>query len=71
MPTIKAEWHDNRGGGDYAYGFVYFNDDRRVAYTSSPDEGPVVHSGVTGGWDPITLNHVKAAEKFLKSEGTQ
>jgi hypothetical protein len=31
------------------YGFVYFNDDRRVAYT---DEG--VEANATGGWGPVT-----------------
>jgi hypothetical protein len=46
------------------YGFVYFNDDRRVAYT---DEG--VEANATGGWGPVTAEHVRLAKEYLEAQG--
>lgn len=66
--AIKAECYDNRGDSAYAYGFVYFNDDRRVAYTSGP-EGGQVHIDANGGWGEVTTVHAKVAEEYLKKEG--
>lgn len=46
------------------YGFVYFNDDRRVAYT---DEG--VRPDTTGGWPHVTAEHARLATEYLKNQG--
>jgi hypothetical protein len=42
------------------YGFVYFTDDRRVAYAT----GNGVTSA-TGNWLPVTPTHVRLAKKYL------
>lgn len=44
-------------------GFVYFNDERRVAYTG---KGAI---GRSYGWFPITPTHVRLANEFLAAQG--
>lgn len=64
MPkTLEAVWHDNRGDETAMYGFVYFNDERRVVYTSFTG---VTNS--TGGWGPVTTKHVRLAEEYLNEK---
>jgi hypothetical protein len=63
--TVKAVGHDNRGDDEIAYGFVYFDDERRVAYAT----GQGVVQDATGGWDEVTDQHVKVAEEYLKGKG--
>lgn len=65
--SLAVTGHDNRGTEDVPYGFVYFNDDRRVAYTS--EHGVVERA--TGGWGVVSAAHVKAAKDYLKSEGVK
>ena len=42
------------------FGFVYFNDERRVAYAT----GHGVTDG-TGGWDEVTPAHIRLAKEYL------
>lgn len=66
MPnTVKLEvdGFDNRSGEGpegIMFGFVYFNDERRVAYAT----GHGVTDG-TGGWDEVTPTHIRLATEFL------
>lgn len=61
MSAVAIE-HDDRGdGGEYHFGFVYFVDGKRVAYTT--EHGVV--ADVTGGWGAITSEHVREAKKYL------
>jgi hypothetical protein len=64
-PALTVQSVENRGGDEVAYGFVYFSDETRVAYTST--EG--VQKDVTGGWDDVTDKHVRLAEQALKEKG--
>lgn len=64
MSVIGVEWHDNRGTDEVAFGFVYFTDGKRVAYTSS---GGV--TGSSGGWGILFPEHVEAATNYLKEKG--
>jgi hypothetical protein len=67
--TLKVISHDDRGEnprkarGEVHYGFVYFNDDRRVIYTNE-NVGPG-----TGGWAPITPTHIRIAKTYLEHVG--
>lgn len=67
MPKPIVTRHDNRSSRpEAAYGFVYFNDDRRVAYTTKHG----IVTDATGGWDgAITGAHVDAAYEHLKDRG--
>jgi hypothetical protein len=42
------------------FGFVYFNDDRRVTYATGHGV-----TGSTGGWEPITGTHIRLAKALL------
>lgn len=59
MP-LQVTDSDNRGTQEVPFGFVYFSDDRRVAYTGSG-----VVADATGGWGPVTSDHVRLAEQYL------
>lgn len=63
MPELEAEWFDNRGQAGVMFGFVYFNDGRRVAYAT----GHGVTDG-SGGWEEITPEHQRVAKEFLDRE---
>jgi hypothetical protein len=62
---VNVKFRDNRGSEDVQFGFVYFEDDRRVGYTTASGVVP----NATGGWGPITPEHVRAAVEFLKNDG--
>lgn len=67
LNNLKVTGRDNRGGSDdpaEQYGFVYFNDESRLAYTS--DEGV---TDVTGGWGEVTSTHMQLARRFLLKDG--
>lgn len=68
--VLQVESHDNRGTDEVPYGFVYFNDNKRVSYAAHPDTagGPRVTGG-TGGWSPITRTHVRLATNYLIEQG--
>lgn len=62
---LEVTYHDDRAGDNpegIHFGFVYFNDDRRVAYT---DEG--VEADVTGDRRHVTATHVALAKAYLTS----
>lgn len=61
---MKAVEHDNRGDDTHPYGFVYFDDDRRVVYAKDLGEHDGVSTG-TGGWPAVTMAHVKEAQRYL------
>jgi hypothetical protein len=68
MSELKVTDVENRAGQNpenVAYGFVYFNDNTRVAYTSMDG----VQADATGGWEPVTDNHVQAATAELQRQG--
>lgn len=65
MTTLTAVSYDNRGTSESAFGFVYFSDDRRVAYATN--HGVVQDS--TGGWAAVTTRHVTLAQEYLKDQG--
>lgn len=67
MTSLLATGYDNRGDIEVAYGFVYFSDGRRVAYTST--DGVV--TSATGGWPAVTGEHVAVAEEYLRGQGIQ
>jgi hypothetical protein len=53
-----ATSHDNRSGDDsHPFGFVYFDDGRRIAYAEGFDPSTMG----TGGWDEISFAHVQNA----------
>lgn len=66
--TLEAVGHDNRGipsdnpRDDVMFGFVYFNDEKRVTYATGHGV-----TGSTGGWEPITPTHVRLAKEYLDS----
>jgi hypothetical protein len=61
--------HDNRADGkSYAFGFVYFNDGRRVAYTADEFGVPTIHAQVTGGRDYPTGDMIADAQDYLARE---
>jgi hypothetical protein len=60
---LKVVSHDNRGEDDVPFGFIYFNDGRRVTYVCSE-----VRNG-TGGWDSITPAHKRVAQIYLDRLG--
>jgi hypothetical protein len=60
---MNVTGYDNRGTTEVPFGFVYFDDGRRVVYTSDG-----VSNG-TGGWDPITPAHNAAAAAYLHRHG--
>ncbi len=62
---LHVQNRDNRGGDDVQFGFVYFSDGRRVAYTSLDG----VHEDATGGWEPVTPTHIRLAVDFLRKDG--
>lgn len=62
MSTLQATSHDNRGSDEVPFGFVYFNDDRRVAYAHKVTFG-------TGGWPRVTAEHVRLAQQYLTAHG--
>ncbi len=54
--------HDERSGSKkYPFGFVYFDDDHRIAYAS----GVPLSIGATGGWQPLTVGHLIEARNYL------
>ena len=60
---VEAVDFDNRSGEGpegIMFGFVYFNDGRRVAYAT----GHGVTDG-TGGWAKVTAAHQRLATRFL------
>lgn len=59
---LTVNGFDNRGGDEVGFGFFYFSDGLRVAYTTI--EGVVADA--TGGWDPITPEHEELAKAKLK-----
>jgi hypothetical protein len=66
--TLTVTHHENRAGENpenVAYGFVYFSDGTRLAYTSFDG----VAADATGGWEPVTKAHEKAAEEYLRAQG--
>lgn len=63
--TIQVTGYENRGDAKTQYGFVYFSDDTRVAYTSFSG----VEGDATGGWGAISEQHVKAATEYLTAQG--
>lgn len=65
MSEPKVADHENRGNSEVAYGFVYFEDGTRVAYTSLDG----VAADATGGWEPITDRHADAATTYLRAQG--
>jgi hypothetical protein len=68
MNVLKVTSHENRAGENsenVSYGFVYFSDETRVAYST---EAGVVKDA-TGGWDPVTDTHVRLAKAHLQKEG--
>lgn len=62
---LTVESIENRGNSEVAFGFVYFSDGTRVAYTSTDG----VRKDVTGGWDEIADEHVSLAQAALKEKG--
>jgi hypothetical protein len=65
--SLKVTGYDNRSGegpGHVMFGFVYFSDDCRVAFTNS--QGIV--STATGGWPAITATHARLAKEYMDSE---
>lgn len=63
MPDLTAVEFDNRSGEGpegIMFGFVYFSDERRVAYAT----GHGVTEG-TGGWPVVSSRHIKLATEFL------
>lgn len=65
---LGVTYHESREAGENPegvhFGFVYFNDDRRVAYT---DLG--VDKTATGGHGSVTDLHVFLATNYLESLG--
>jgi hypothetical protein len=64
---LEVTGFDNRSGeepGGVMFGFVYFSDELRVAYTNSRG----VLGNTTGGWPPVTTTHVRLAKEYLDSE---
>jgi hypothetical protein len=61
--SLMVTGHENRGDAEVAFGFVYFNDDSRVAY--STPQGVVADA--TGGWAAVTDTHVRLAEEYLRA----
>lgn len=65
--TLKVTNHDNRGDADHPYGFVYFNDNTRVGYTS--DEVFPTHRGV---WEATEdPHHFALAREYLREKGVR
>lgn len=61
--------YDNRAAGkSYAFGFVYFNDGRRVAYTTDEAGAPTIHARVTGGREYPTGDMIADACDYLARE---
>lgn len=71
MKVLSVTVLDNRGDkppfleGEVAYGFVEFNDGRRIGFTSTAG----LDDEVTGGWGPVDERHVKLAEETLREAG--
>lgn len=65
QPELTVVNYDNRGGAEVAYGYVYFSDGTRVAYTSLDG----VAADATGGWEPITDRHEQLAKVYLAAQG--
>lgn len=61
---LEVENHDNRGTEDYPYGFLYFNDGRRMAYALGK-----IHGDAAGGWKPLTPKHVLVGKRYADSHG--
>jgi hypothetical protein len=60
--------HDTRGGGGYEYGFVYWGEFTRAAYTYSPAEGLDVHFDAPGGWEEIPADRHEEAKDYIRAE---
>ena len=63
LVKLEVDSFDNRSGEGpegVMFGFVYFNDERRVAYAT----GHGVTEG-TGGWDEVTPTHIRLATEYL------
>jgi hypothetical protein len=65
--------YDNRGGENYAYGFVYKGEERyRAAYTYDHRSGELtLHEDATGGWKRIPSNQIGDALAYLRKEFEQ
>jgi hypothetical protein len=66
MDELKADGFDNRAGENpegIMYGFVYFNDGRRVTYATGHGV-----TGSTGEWPGVTATHIKLAEDYLNAQ---
>lgn len=64
LGKLQVEYHDNRGTDAEPYGFLYFSDGRRMAYALGK-----LHPDATGGWEPLTPAHARAAEAYASSHG--
>lgn len=66
--ALSVAYHEPRQGGENPqgvhFGFVYFNDGKRVAYT---DQGVVADA--TGGTGPVGPDHVRLATEYLENQG--
>lgn len=62
MSALQATSHDNRGSNEFPFGFVYFNDDRRLAYAHDV-------TSATGGWPTVTRKHLQLAQQYLAARG--
>lgn len=62
--ALEVTYHDNRGTEDEPFGFLYFNDGRRMAYGLGK-----LHPDATGGWEPLTTRHVQPALVYARSYG--
>lgn len=61
-PRVKR--HDNQGSERYAFGFVYFTDGKRLAYTR--EKGA---TGITGQGYLVTAEHRRLATEYLTERG--
>lgn len=71
---LEATEADNRGTDDVPYGFVYFSDGLRVAYTGNrvgDEYGTTMTYEITdtsGGWGPVTETHRRLAGAYLRNQ---
>lgn len=64
--SLAVRYHDNRGDDEYPYGFVYFNDDTRVGYTSDAGVFPTQPGLYKATDDPA---HLEMARAYLREHG--
>lgn len=67
---LRAESADNRGTEDVPYGFVYFTDGMRVAYTGNRNADGMTYeiTDTSGGWGPVTEIHRRMAREYLEGD---